>query len=167
MQTTLLGILSVAACVQNAYYWTVLPDEIATHFGANGQPDGWMSKGVASLMMLGIQVALPWMMVGIGYATKHIPNSAINIPNREYWLAPERRDSSLRRVQGSLTVFACWMSLFTFSINHLTFRANVAAKPLDTQLFGLAVILFLIGVAAFLVMLTRQFRVPADASMSQ
>ncbi len=167
MQTAILGILSVAACVQNAYYWSVLPEKVATHFGANGQPDGWEDKGVASLMMLGIQLVLPWAIVGIAYATQHLPNSTINIPHREYWLAPERRDASLGRVQRSMTTFACWMSLFAFSINHLTFKANMAAKPLDMQSFGLVVILFLIGVGVFVVTLLRRFRLPADAAISR
>ena len=42
--TTLLSLLPVLAGV---LLWNQLPETIAIHFGANGEPDGWSSRGMA------------------------------------------------------------------------------------------------------------------------
>lgn len=37
-------VLIVAAWALAVWYWPQLPDPMPTHWGANGQPDGWMPK---------------------------------------------------------------------------------------------------------------------------
>ncbi len=160
MHKIALAVLSLLACAQNGYYWTQLPDRVATHFGINGQPDDWMSKGSATLLMLAVQIAIPWFLVGIGFAIRYIPAPLINIPHREYWLHPDRRLQSIAFVQRFVTAIACIMSLFTMSINHLTFRANMAATSLNMQAFALVMGLFFVGVAVLVISMLRRFRMP-------
>ncbi len=62
----ILGLLSVLAVVQNLFYWNYLPEQVAIHFGANGQPDSWLDKDRATMLMMLLQIGLPWMMLGIG-----------------------------------------------------------------------------------------------------
>lgn len=160
MNSLFLGILSLAAAGQNAYYWTKLPERVATHFGAQGDPDGWMDRNSATMLMLVVQLVIPWFIVGIAYATKYMPASLINIPNREYWLAPERRVLSLFFMQRFVTAIACVMSMFMMAVNHLTFRANMAATSLNMQAFVLVMALFLISVGVLVVAMWRRFRLP-------
>ena len=42
--TTLVALLPVVA---GLLLWNQLPESIATHFGTNGEPDGWSSRGFA------------------------------------------------------------------------------------------------------------------------
>ena len=42
--TLLLSLLPIAA---GLLLWDQLPDQVATHFGANGEPNGWSSKAFA------------------------------------------------------------------------------------------------------------------------
>ncbi len=84
----------------------------------------------------------------------------ISIPNREYWLHPDRRVASLAFVQRFITTIACVMSLFMMSINHLTFRANMTATSLNMQAFGLVMLLFFVGVGVVVVAMLRRFQVP-------
>ena len=155
-----LIVLTVAAIPQNGYYWTLLPEKVATHFGPNGQPDDWMSKSAATLLMLGLQLIMPWFFVGIGRGLKYMPASLINVPHREYWFAEERRPESLVKMQRFLLAFACIQSMFFMSINHLTFKANITGAPLNMTAFGLVLALFLVAVAVLVVGLFRRFRLP-------
>ena len=41
--------------------WGILPDKIATHWGADGSPDGWSSKPFAVFFMPIILLALHWV----------------------------------------------------------------------------------------------------------
>ena len=38
------SIIILLPIVAGVVLWDQLPDQIATHFGANGQPDGWSPK---------------------------------------------------------------------------------------------------------------------------
>ena len=43
----LTAILTLLPMVIGFILWNKLPDQVATHFGSNGEPDGWSSKAVA------------------------------------------------------------------------------------------------------------------------
>lgn len=47
--------------VVGAALWNQLPDQIATHFGMNGEPDGWSSKAFTVFGMPLILLALHWI----------------------------------------------------------------------------------------------------------
>lgn len=157
-----LAVLSLSALGQNAWYWTQLPDRVASHFGPSGQPNSWMTKTGVTLLMVGVQLGLPWLLVGVGRLIRVLPVSIINIPNREYWFAPERREPSLAFVQHFLAVVAITASLFMMAINHLTFVANTRHEPLNMQAFGIVVALYLIGIALLVSAMWKRFRRPSS-----
>lgn len=57
----LTAILTLLPMVIGFILWDKLPDQIATHFGSNGEPDGWSSKAVAV-------VGLPALLTAIHLA---------------------------------------------------------------------------------------------------
>ena len=74
----------IGSILQAVFFWPHLPDEVASHFNAVGQADGWMSKTAFVAVTLLIQIGLAAMMLGFGWLIKVLPTSMINIPNREY-----------------------------------------------------------------------------------
>ena len=66
--------------------WAVLPERVASHFGADGKANGWSSNTAFALTMAGIQLFLFFTLY---YASRWIllfPVSMINLHNKEYWL---------------------------------------------------------------------------------
>lgn len=59
-----LGILVVALApfVVAALFWNQLPDRLAVHFGANGQPDGFQDKGWFLVMVAVMNVGLALLL---------------------------------------------------------------------------------------------------------
>jgi len=154
-------ILSIAIGLSlQVIYWPHLPLRVATHFGGNGQPDGWMEKSNATIMQCVLQAFMPIFFVGIGWVLPRFPNSMINVPHREYWLAPERRVESLGKMQSMLSQFALCLSLFVNVIGHLTYRANLTNGPLDLRLFLIAMGLFFVSIAIVLGVNLWQWRLP-------
>lgn len=51
------SILTLSPIIFGIVKWNVLPEEIATHFGANGTPDGFSSKAF-------VVFGMPFMMLG-------------------------------------------------------------------------------------------------------
>src|SRR5207237_1170658 len=87
----ILGLLYFGLPVSLAYSAGELPERVATHFDASGQPNGWMSRHghIIFIMLLGL--ALPLLVAGSFFCLRFFPGRGINLPHREYWLAPERR----------------------------------------------------------------------------
>jgi serine/threonine-protein kinase len=146
-----LAATSAAAAAQHAWYWNQLPDRVATHFNFSGTPDDWMSKPAATSLLLATQILIPWFLVGITALTAWLPISLINLPNREYWLAPERRRESLAFINCELAAIALAVAWFMAAVSHLSFEANLSGGPLATDtmlaLLGIymAVVLGIVG----------------------
>lgn len=101
-----------------------LPARVATHFGSGGLANGWMTRNGYVMFILAFTVLLPaFLVVMIGVLPQVIGTRA-SIPNRNYWLAPQRRDASL----SALASLACWLGcllvVFITAIHFLTVQAN-------------------------------------------
>lgn len=159
----LAGLLvssTVIAIVQNAWYWQQLPARVATHFGIDGAPNAWMSRNAATAMMLTLQIGLPLFMAGFGASMRWLPPSLVNIPHRQYWFEPQRRESTVRTMRLMLMFMALLTSLFLIWLSHLTFRANLTGcgLPLRDGLAG--IVLYLVGVFATAAFSLWHFRRP-------
>jgi hypothetical protein len=137
------------------------PLRVAIQFNAQGQARGWASREAHLWMWLGLSVLLPAFMVGIFASIRYFPPQMINIPNRHYWLAPERRETSLRMVSRMGYGFACMLLLFLAGLYWILLLANQAAPPqLSAPAMWLALGLYLTAVAGWLIALYRRFRLP-------
>ena len=101
-----------------------LPDWVAAHFDAGGQPDGWMSKGAYLWTMAAFGVALPLFIVFVFFGVRWFPTTAINLPHREYWLAADHRAETLSILlraglwlASMLTALACGLNLLVVAAN--------------------------------------------------
>jgi uncharacterized membrane protein len=136
-----------------------LPAQIASHFGAGGAPNGWMSRNGYLLFMLAFAVVLPLAVVlGAGVLPRLKVNS-INIPNRDYWLDPSRREATLRY----LATHACWLGsllvVFIAAIHLLLIEANATQPPhLPGQLFVTLLVLFVVALAIWMMTMLLHFR---------
>jgi Protein of unknown function (DUF1648) len=91
---------------------SVLPKQMATHFDGGGMPNGWMSRNGYIRFMLAFGLGVPFFVVGLHYLLARYAGNQFNIPNREYWLAPERRADTLRFVIYHSWWLGCLMLLF-------------------------------------------------------
>jgi hypothetical protein len=71
-----------------------LPATMATHFARGGAPNGYMHKDSFILFYLGFMFFLPGVFFAAGSLVEKFPVLA-NLPNKDYWLAPARRDAAI------------------------------------------------------------------------
>ena len=140
---------------------TSLPDRVASHFGAGGHANGYMTREGYRWFMLFFTVGFPALLVlVIGGLPRLIPQYT-NIPNREYWLAPERRTQAFDFLTIHALWFGCLLVLFLCSVHWLVVRANTQHPPqLANGPFLLALGVFLAAMVVWTIGLYRQFRVP-------
>ena len=136
-----------------------LPAQIASHFGADGVPNGWMTRDGYRLFMLAFAIVLPGIVVlGLTFRPG-CSAKQLKIPNRDYWLDPVRRETTFRYIGAH----ACWLGslivVFITAIHLLLIRANATQPPhLPRQLFITLLVLFLMGLATWLLTMALHFR---------
>jgi uncharacterized membrane protein len=132
----------VALVVVVASTYGLLPDRVATHFGPDGRADGWASRPDYATYLLSSSVLLSIMCAGPLYLARKLPDSLINIPERDYWLAPGRRADAYSRLFAlGLWIAAATTGLFV-ALHLLTVRANRARPPrlATAEAFGLVLV---------------------------
>ena len=150
--------------VQTTYFYPRLPAVVAQHFGAQGLPNGWTPKQdfflISWVILLFVSLVLmlsPRMMRGV-------PVSMINLPNKQYWLAPERKGESIAFVERQLEWMAVITVAFLALVMHLAIRANFTPDHrLENEIFIALVIAFVVAIALWIVKLYRRFPHPTSS----
>ena len=161
MQRALLLVLVIAG----GFVWLTsgdLPPVVASHFGPGGAANGFMGRGTYILLMLVAVVAVPAVIAFTGQLVRILPLQLINLPNKQYWLAPQRRAATLESLSSMSVPFAFALVVFLCFAHWLVVQAN-AVQPARLQEAPLLVGLGVFGLvtALWLLFLFRRFgRVP-------
>lgn len=136
-----------------------LAEPVATHFDGAGNPNGWMSRNGYVVFMIAFGIGLPLLIMGlIRVAPVRYPRR-LRIPNRSYWLAPERREETLRFLNAHVAWLATLMVLFVIAIHHLLLLANSSLPARLPQTPFLSLLgSFLAGLAVWIGVLWYRFR---------
>jgi uncharacterized membrane protein len=145
-----------------AYVWSTadeLPQRVASHFDASGSPDGYMDKSGYRLFILGFTAGFPLLIVtALGLLYRRAAGR-MNIPNRDYWLAPERAEGTI----AFLTAHAQWLGsvlvVLFCAMHHLLLQAN-RVQPPQLPGSGLTVLMLVpvVGVGAWITTLMVRLR---------
>ena len=155
----LLILLTVAAIVQSLYYYPLIPDTVASHFNGSGQPNGWSSKqAFITIYMIMVAMTLT-IFLFLPPLLSRIPNRLINLPHKDYWLAPARRTQSLAYLQTQLNWFGVVNMVFVIYTVQLVFQGNLAASPHLSDSFVWALLAYAIFVVIWLIRLFLRFKV--------
>ena len=149
------------AAAQGAYYYSQLPQRVASHFNAAGQPDGWMDKETMVWLSIGFIAGMSVMWLGIGTLLKCTPVSLINLPNKDYWLAPERRDWTFAAISADFARFGYVLCSFLLILFEMAYRANLRTEPRLSNAVWLLLAGFLVFSLIWTVKFYLYFRRPA------
>lgn len=160
--TIVLLLCLLTAIGHTAYFYPHLPARVATHFDGQGEPNGFSSKIEYSLLMLGSQSAVCLLFLGLGPLVKVLPVSLVNLPNREYWLAPERKAETVKRVNFGMLIMGISTLLFLMAIDHLICLHNLGVPAMNWT--GVLVAGYIAGSLAFCIWFCFQFPKPGSGS---
>jgi hypothetical protein len=139
-----------------------LPEQVETHFGGDNDPDEWMTRNSYLAFILSFLLLYPVLVAFlIGFLPRVKPDW-VNFPNRDYWLAPERREESLKFLSTYGYWFGCLLLLLVVGIHWAILVGNRTQPPtLPLAIFVPILAGFLVGFIAWLVAVLRRFRKPA------
>ena len=152
--------LLMACFAHAAYYYPQLPDTVASHFGASGQPDAWSGKS-SFLRVYVVVTALCGVLFGLGgILLARLPVSLINLPNKNYWLSDAHKNETVSFLRDFLLLFGSAtlaLVLFTF---HQAFRFSMGRTP-SIEYMPVAIGIYVaLALAANVTLFLRFFRKP-------
>ena len=138
---------------------SALPARVASHFGASGQANSFMSRDGYVAFMLVFVVGLPLVMTGFMALVFRSDSASMNLPNRDYWVAPERRAQLVALLTAHGMRFGAGLVVFLSYVHWLVVRANTQRPPqLDNDLMYAGLALFLLATVLWIVWLWLTLR---------
>lgn len=156
----LLLSLIILALLQVAYYGPRLPDRMATHFDGAGAADGWSSRTEFTVMSLAMALGMGLIFLGTTAWLDRIPNAWINLPHKEYWLAPERRTATLDAFAREMEWLGAATLVLLLGITQLTIEANLTGSGSLGNGFWLLFGSYMLYVVIWVVLLLRRTYAP-------
>ena len=156
-----LVCLTVFAVVFVVYTSQYLPERVATHFGASGHADGWMSRNGYVFFMATLMVGMSALVSFVaGTLPRKFPQWT-NVPHRDYWLAEERREESLLFLSAHGKRLGYAIVMLMLGMHYVILLANHTQPPaLPGSKFSAILIGFAIALVWWIVRLYRRFSKP-------
>jgi hypothetical protein len=155
------GVVTSAALVVATSF--ALPERVATHFAANGRANGWMGRDLYVALMGGLALVVPlasW--VSLALMPRRWPR-LVNLPYRDYWFAPERREATCARLARLGAVIAV-LTAALFGVLHVEIlEANRRVPPAADEGIAWVSATFGLAIAAVAIVTAWRFYVPKAA----
>jgi len=157
-------LLALYAAVHFSSIYPQLPNVVASHFDGRGTPNGWQTKQA----FFGVIAIVSVVILVIGFAIPKIiavlPIQLINLPNKNYWLAPERAAETIAFLETTFAWFACSLFLFNILVFDYAVQINLHPQnPPSPGRFWYILIGFLLFTSVLTIrMVTKFFRPPQE-----
>jgi len=136
-----------------------LPDPVAVKFDFAGNAIAYMARATYRAFMTAATPVLPLILLVLQVWLPRVQPLRVNIPNREYWLAPERRMEMFAYFERHALIVGSGSALFFAAMHRLMVHANSQVPPhLDNFIFFLTIGTFVLGVILAIIALALHFR---------
>jgi uncharacterized membrane protein len=157
-KTTLL-LVAVAAILMMQHYYPLMPDPMASHFDGAGRPNGYQSREGFFLLSGAMLLLVVAIFGGAGFVFRVVPTNLFNLPNREYWLAPERRAATMEFMTRQMEWFGVVTLILLIGVLWAAMEANLRPDPvLDSSTMWWMMGAYLAFTTVWLVRFVLRFR---------
>ena len=151
--------LAGVAILQTAFYYPQLPQVVASHFDGAGSANAWSGRNTFFAIYLGMMALLIVVFDLLPRWPGRRSRVRMNIPNRDYWLAPERRDATLEYLHRRMMVLGIAHQLLAIYTIQLAIIANLKQAELHQSIYW-ALGLYFLFLATWLLRIFLHFRKP-------
>jgi hypothetical protein len=137
-----------------------LPERVATHFAFDGRANGWMSRDAYAWMMGILALVLPFgVWLPAGWLPRRWP-TLVNLPFRDYWLAPARREATFARLERMGIGMALLSAGLMAALHVEVLEANRRTPPAAGDDMAWVAGAFVVAIVALIATTAWRFRVP-------
>lgn len=158
MKYLILSFIILLAVLQIAYYYPKLPDTVGIHYGGSGEADRLGSKEYLCMFEAGLIVFMVIFFAGINILLRYLPGKLMNLPNKDYWLGPERSAQTKNYICNWMLVFGGATFIFLLYTFQLVISANLnGTNKLSGYGFWISLGLYLAYTAISTILLIVKF----------
>jgi uncharacterized membrane protein len=139
---SVFAVMVVYAAIHFSSYYSQLPAVVASHFDVHGNANGWQNKQAFFSVFVGVTTLAAILVFVLPALMALVPRQFVNLPNKDYWLSPERLEASHR----FLSTWFAWYGCAVYGVIFIAFdyavKSNLgpAERPDQTSLwYGLGV----------------------------
>ena len=159
LRRTFLALIALAV-TQIIYYYPRMPEVVASHFDGLGAPNDWSGKNGFFGLYAAILVMLVVIFIFVPGWSEKRRHFAMKIPNRDYWLAPERLAQTRAFFRHQMMIMGViHVGLAIYAIQ-LAILANLTEQPRLHPGIGWALTLYFVILIAWLIHFYWHFRKP-------
>jgi uncharacterized membrane protein len=152
------ALLTAAGLIYFSLLYPQLPDPMASHFNASGAATAWMPKSGFFMLIVVVTLAAGVPIFVVPRSMANLPNNKINLANKEYWLAPERRAATIDYLGMQMGWFGCALLALLFCGLYIAVAANLRPDhTFDSGSFYIALVAFSAFIILWLVRLLSHF----------
>jgi uncharacterized membrane protein len=161
-------LLAAVGLIYFSLLYPQLPDRMASHFNASGAATAWMPKSGFFMLIAIVTLAAGVPVFLVPLSMSKLSNDKINLPNKNYWLAPERRAETMQYLGIQMGWFGCGLLALLLCGLYNAVAANFRPDHhFDSSSFYAVLGAFLAFIIVWLVRLLSHFaRVPGDSPRS-
>ncbi|HJS75370.1 MAG TPA: DUF1648 domain-containing protein, partial [Vicinamibacteria bacterium] len=131
---TLLLLLAAAGALQLLHYYPQLPETVASHFDGAGRPNGFQSRSGFAAFCAAMLAMIVALFGGLGPLFRKFPSRWFNLPNRDYWLAAERREETLDAISAQMEWYGAATLALYFVVIQMVLETNqTPERSLDSR----------------------------------
>jgi uncharacterized membrane protein len=151
----------LAAIAQCVHDFPRLPDRLASHFAASGIPNGWMTKSQFFTVYAALILPAAALEFWVSHRIANRSDARLNLPNKKYWLAPERRAETFAYFESFFAWYGCVFLFVVVFAMGLAMRANFDTPPqLPTGPIVSDIAGFVLFSVAAVIAMFRRFSMP-------
>ena len=133
-------------------YYPQMPDNVAIHFNAKGEVNGWMQKNTNLVISCLIIIIITSTFLGVPSLIRSLSPDLINIPKKEYWLGESNKERLIEILSKYLYSIGLATNLFMIFVFDQLYRFNIHAidkvsiitiVPFMIVVFGIVIHLFI------------------------
>ena len=154
-------LLVLYATAHFSFVYPQLPNVVASHFNGRGAPNGWQTKQAFFQVLIIVSVVVVVLGFAIPKTIAALPIQLINLPNKNYWLAPERVAQTMAFLELTFAWFACALFLFNILVFDYAVQINLHPQhPPAPERFWYILVGFLVFTFAWTIRMLAKFLRP-------
>ncbi|NOX17433.1 MAG: DUF1648 domain-containing protein [Chlorobi bacterium] len=163
LNLALLIIISIIAILQPILFYNQLPEKVASHFTASGEANSFMDKNSFVMFAIGVILFLDVLFIGLSKLMNIISDSGFNLPHKDYWLHPARRETTIKTLKKMLYTTSAITLIFLTAIMRKIIECNIDGTfHLDSAAFTYLII-YVVGLSFYIITLFLKFsRIPKE-----
>jgi uncharacterized membrane protein len=141
-----------------AQVYPQLPDRMASHFSADGTPNGWQTKQAFFTLMTVVVGLSAFVGFVVPRQIAKKPADKLNLPNKSYWLSPEHREEAFRFFRAQMAWFGCALLFILLYGTSQAIHANFPEGRFNAR--GMMYVMggFFLFVIGWIIHFVRHFR---------